>query len=655
MNYNSRIVLYLLTLGVALVTAIPATSAQTAPASKLATSESTELLLDGDDIVTTATRTAQRVSDSPAAVTVISADDIAASGATSIPELLRSVPGVDVMEPNLSQVNVAIRGFNNDYSNTVLVMVDGRRINEDFNDSVFWNTDPILLSRIKRIEIVRGPGSVLYGADAFSGVINIILKTPDELVKENKPGTFVGQYQNHATDFAEGVYTVASKGDDWAATLAAGYHGLTGPHTGQVNQVQDSSSVPIYTLDIQRKTPRGSLLFSVDDAVAKADLSTSLLIPDGKFNTNTVALAYDEDRGANPVTARYYSNVFRFSGSNSFGNAQSNEFDIQQLRPLSVRNSLTYGASYRLNEAKASASGPDSHSEHVSSLFLQLQSQLSSRTTLFAGVRDDVHSVYGTQFSSRASLVDHVSSAQSVRLSYGTAFKAPTYQNEYLDYSSPVLPGLSINYIENTSIKPEQIRSSEAGYRFDLPKGYVGVNVFYNEISDVIVPVPLQFSSAPYPVGIPLEYQFQNQGNAHAAGLEFEGAFPLNYGWSGLANYSYQDEQSDNHASEDFSPHDKVNLVLQSDQNRRVSTYFAGHFVGSSTSGGDNLRPYFTVDARMAYRLGRSQDAWTAALSSTNLLDDTHKEYTDQAGLSQSQEISEPAERSLRVELSGKF
>ena len=130
-------------------------------------------------------------------------------------------------------------------------MVDGRRINEDFHSSVFWVTTPILLSRIKRIEVVRGPGSVLYGADAFSGVINIILKTPSEMAAETKQGTFVGQYESHTTDFAEGSYTVASKNNDLAMTVGAGYHGVTGPYQGQPNRVQDSSSIPIYTLDVE--------------------------------------------------------------------------------------------------------------------------------------------------------------------------------------------------------------------------------------------------------------------------------------------------------------------------------------------------------------------------------------------------------------------
>jgi len=619
------------------------------------TSASTELLFDGDDIVTTATRTAQRLSDSPAAVTVISSEDIRASGATSIPELLRSLPGIDVMEPNQSQQNVTIRGYNSVYANTVLVMVDGRRINEDFNSSVFWNTDPILLSRIKRIEIVRGPESVLYGADAFSGVINIILKTPADLASESKQGAFVGQYENHADQFAEGNITIASKNKDLAVTVGAGYHGTNSQYKGNPDLVEDGSSVPIETIDVQKQTSRGSLLFSADNSDAKEDLATELVIPDGSFHTSSVALAYNEDRGANPVSARYYVSNFRIVGNQSYSSANSGELDIQQQRPVSPFSTLTYGATYRNNRATSTLTGPDTHSEHVGSLFLQDQDQINRSTTLFAGIREDDHSLYGAQISSRLSVVHHTSSANTLRLSYGTAFSAPTFIQNYIDSSLPIEPGLSIDYVDNTNLKPEEISSAEFGYRSELSRAFVGANIFYNKISNIIEPVALQFAPAPFPPGIPTEYMYQNLGTAHADGLEIEGGCPLSPKWNALINYSYQEVKNDNGQTEDFAPHNKVNITLQSGQKARWSQYLSTHFVSATTSNMQSLRAYTTVDAQISYRLGKDEDSWSASLASTNLLDDHHREYVDQSGLAPSLDISAPAVRTIRIVLSGSF
>jgi outer membrane cobalamin receptor len=618
------------------------------------TSATTELLLDGDDIVTTATRTAQKLSESPVAVTVISEDDIKASGATTIPELLRSVPGVDVMEPNQSQLNVSIRGFNSLFSNTVLIMIDGRRVNEGFNTSMFWITDPILLSRIKRIEIVRGPGSVLYGADAFNGVINVILKTPAEMAAESKPGAFVGSYESHTKSFAEASYTVSKK-NDWAMTIGAGNHGITGLYSGHADCVQDSSNVPIFTLDLQKQTPHGSLLFSVDNSDAGADLSSQFVLNNGAFHTTFVSMNYNEDRGANPISARIYENLIRTAAPGFYGQERYGEIDIQQQRQLNECNSLTYGGTYRGDESTSNVDGSTPHKQQINSLFLQEEDQLGSKTTLFAGVRDDDDSAYGTQISSRISLVNHLSPTKSLRVSYGTAFSAPTISDEYEDFSTAIAPGLSTSFVNNTSLQPEKINSTEVGYRVDLPSGYVGLSVFYNNIFDIIVPIVVGFAPPPFPAGIPTEIQYQNQGTAHATGCELEGSHGLSHGWNVLANYSYQNVRDENGQQVAYSPDDKVNLVVQSDQHRRLSSYFAGHYVSNSISNGQTLRAYSTVDARIAYRLGRSQKAWTAALASTNLLDDHHREYLDQAGQSPALAVSERAFRTISVQLSGKF
>lgn len=127
--------------------------------------------------VVTAAKKVQKISEAPAAMYVITEEDIKQSGATTIPDVLRIVPGIDVMEITATDFAINARGFNQEMSNKMLVLIDSRTMYWDFYGLIAWDSFPIALEEIKRIEIVKGPGSALYGANAFSGVINILTKS----------------------------------------------------------------------------------------------------------------------------------------------------------------------------------------------------------------------------------------------------------------------------------------------------------------------------------------------------------------------------------------------------------------------------------------------------------------------------------------------
>ncbi|WP_348223748.1 TonB-dependent receptor [Capsulimonas sp.] len=618
------------------------------------TSADMELLMAGDVMIVTASKTAQHISDSPAAVTVITAEQIQQSGATTIAELMRSVPGADVMEPNKSQANIAIRGFNNVYSNKILVMIDGRSINEDIEGNVFWNTEPLLLSRIARIEVVRGPGSVLYGADAFGGVINIITKTPMELLADGKRMSAAAAYGEHTSTFIEAANTQGKIGD-WAVTVGAGYHGSKGFGDRQPDKVRDSFSTPILTVDAQKQTSRGSLAFSASNSDAKADLSVQTNVEDGNWHTNSFTLTYNEDKGPNPIMARIYRNSLQLKGSEFDLDARIVNVDLQQQRQISARHQLLYGGSYRQGEFQATPTGSGRHSENLASVFIQDQILIDSRTNLFAGVRWDNNSVYGSQVSPRLSVVRHLPKEQTLRLSYGTAFRAPTLLDTFVNYSSPLLPGVNLNIIGNTGLKPEKVSSFEAGYRKDLATGYVGLNLFYNDVTDLIGNTVTQYAPAPYPAGIPTTVQWVNQGKARAVGFELESGFSLPHGAHGLFNYAFQNVTYQNGEQVIYSPHHKINLVLNTDERRRVTGYLAAHFVGASSDPPATLRAYTTVDARLGYRVGGLANPWTVSLSATNLLDDRHSEYVDSLSAMAPSKSAEAQRRTLWFRADGKF
>src|SRR5437899_5034356 len=114
-------------------------------------------------------------------VYVITDEDIRHSGATDIPTLLRRIPGMEVMQMTGADFDVSVRGNNQTAANKLLVLVDGRSIYEDTFGSVFWTLLPVTLPEIKRIEVLKGPASAIYGFNAFDGVVNIVTKSPEEM------------------------------------------------------------------------------------------------------------------------------------------------------------------------------------------------------------------------------------------------------------------------------------------------------------------------------------------------------------------------------------------------------------------------------------------------------------------------------------------
>ena len=130
--------------------------------------------------VTSVSKKEQKLAKTGAAIFVITQEDIRRSGATNIPDLLRMVPGVDVARVDHSNWAVSIRGFNNVYANKVLVLIDGRSVYHPAFSGVLWFAQDVPLEDIERIEVIRGPGGTVWGANAMNGVINIITKSAED-------------------------------------------------------------------------------------------------------------------------------------------------------------------------------------------------------------------------------------------------------------------------------------------------------------------------------------------------------------------------------------------------------------------------------------------------------------------------------------------
>jgi iron complex outermembrane receptor protein len=151
--------------------------------------------------VTSVSKSSQTLLDAPAAVFVLTGEDIMRSGATSIPEALRLVPGVQVARVNANSWAISVRGFNNGLANKLLVLIDGRTVYDPLYSGVYWDIQDTVLEDIDRIEVIRGPGAALWGANAVDGVINIITKQA-----KDTQGTLASGIAGNQDNMGEGRY-----------------------------------------------------------------------------------------------------------------------------------------------------------------------------------------------------------------------------------------------------------------------------------------------------------------------------------------------------------------------------------------------------------------------------------------------------------------
>src|SRR5688500_9407340 len=222
----------LLAAGLLLALASPLHAQGNAPASP--PQDPTERPTFEDQVVVSASRTEEELVNAPAAVTLITNQTIQNSPATNMGDLLRAVPGINVTQTSSRDVNFTTRGATSTLATSQLALVDGRSIYLDFFGMVMWDLVPTNLSEIKRIEVVRGPASAVWGANAMSGVVNVITRTPRELAATAGGNSVVigaGAFNRNVTgrddDTGSLFYVNGSHAravdDRWSYKLSAGY------------------------------------------------------------------------------------------------------------------------------------------------------------------------------------------------------------------------------------------------------------------------------------------------------------------------------------------------------------------------------------------------------------------------------------------------
>ncbi len=438
-----------------------------------------------EEVVVSASRNSSAPVDAPVATTIITAEEIRLSGATNIPDLLRRVPGMSILTMGAGNANLAMRGFNQRISNKLLVLIDGRSAYLDFLGGTFFRTLSIDIQDIERIEIIRGPNSTLYGANAFGGVVNIITKKPEI-------DAFGGQ-----------VHVTAGSGETIMGNARFGGREGILRYSGSIGYEQTSR----YALE---HGDRADLTVTTDDVgLATRSLRANAavrLTPTPTISLGVsggLAYAYDSFMAIGVFRNYWMRGLFsdvRFDaqfgglGIRAFWNSMNAVADqtwVQTGTPVSlatepeahvvdveaiysgtaktgpITHDLAVGAGYRLKTIDWNYIDEPHVEQHLHG-FVEDRITFVPQLAVVAAFRFDQHPLVGFTPSPRGALLIKPTAGQAIRIAAGTAFRTPTFTESYLDLIIPsgVVTGVGINSKGNTELQPENIFSVELGYTF---------------------------------------------------------------------------------------------------------------------------------------------------------------------------------------------
>lgn len=442
-------------------------------------------------VVVTSSRYSQSPLEAPNALTVILGDEIRRSGAHNLAEVLRRVPGLSAMAISPSDYNVGIRGFNSTLANKVLVLVDGRSVYLDFVGATLWSMLSISPSDIERIEVIRGPGAALYGANAFSGVINIITRAPG--AAEDRTSVSL---RGGLPDWSSGDLHLSGKQGKSAYRASVGFERLErwaiDVDPGREDYVQNaqwqdqSSHINRMDARIDQKLGTGFLSLSGGFAGGQAEFEAVGALRDylvdgtNSYLRGDLVLPYDVNlsafwnhtdfraapwtrpTGALDITSHPRSEVFDFSA----------EWAHEFAGNVSHRLNSGLGFRYKTIDWEWLDSA---HKEPHFNVYVQDEIKLRSDLAATLSLRYDRHPVLanlteGSFFdknplSPRAAVVWRLNESRSLRGAVGTAFRTPTFIENYIAQEIPTSnDAVVIVNRGSEQLRAERIFSAEVGY-----------------------------------------------------------------------------------------------------------------------------------------------------------------------------------------------
>jgi iron complex outermembrane recepter protein len=642
----------LLSLATAVLVTIPAWSQETP---KDLGDKSIEDLMSIE--VTSVSKKEQKLSRTAAAIFVITQEDIRRSGATSIPDLLRAVPGLDVAQVNGSTWAISSRGFNDQFANKLLVLIDGRTVYSPLFSGVFWDIQQVPMETIDRIEVIRGPGAAVWGANAVNGVINITSKK----AADTQGGLISGGGGTHEQGFGTALFGGKLGSDTYyRASVDAfdqnhfiGLAGQSGQDDWDMYRTGlrvDSKLSAKDSMTVEGDAYKGSEGEIVPAVISFQPPQPQILDLRQKFGGWDILTRWDHTISSNSQTTLqvYFDRTNRRDVTNG-ESRDTFDLDFQHHIAWGSRQDFVWGLGYRSTSDDIRGSfkvsfNPRTETDQLFSSFVQDEIAIIPQSLYFTiGARLEHNHFSGFGLQPNASLAWVVNNKNMLWGSLSRALRTPARATE-VRFNEAVLPGpnglpLVVSAFGEGS-KNENLLAREIGYRTQLSE-YVSLDLtaFYNSYTDLASEESgtpfLELNPAPIHLVLPIDGANLLHGESHGAemALNWKPArrWTLSSGYSYLQLHVYRDPTSRDATSiksfDGSSPREQAQLRSHLELTPRwkwdASVYFIGRLAASQ------VPSYARLDTGLTWKIA---EKLSLSVVGQNLLHDHHLEFnsTDQ-------------------------
>jgi outer membrane receptor protein involved in Fe transport len=525
-----------------------------------------------ETVVVSASRTEEKLANAPATMSVITATTIQQATSQNFAELLRPIPGVNMTQVSARDINVTSRGATGTLATGLLALLDGRSLYQDMFGFVMWDFLPVNLNEIKQIEVIRGPASAVWGANALYGVVNVITKSPREM--QGTSATFgVGAFGRTSGEgsgpvwYASGTHAQAVN-DRWAYKLSAGFFSqdpLSRP-TGQIpcDRPQvctvPTATYPPYT-NTGTTQPKFDARVDYDyEDGAKLSFTGGVSGTDGIMHSGIgpfdiqggTVMGYGKvSYSKKALRGAFFTNILHGDADNLLARNPLNgqpigfkfdtrtyDVELSNATPLGTHHVFNYGGNLRFNTFDLEIA-PQADNRTEFGAFVQDEMFLSNYFRLTLGARVDRFDYLDDWvFSPRTALLIKPQDNQTIRLSYNRAYRAPSVINNWLStviarpvdlraLGGPANYALPVNIVGNTDLTEQSLDAYEIGYSGVLPNRAVLSAAFYvNNVKEEILfteDINGRYTAANPPANWPLPPAFINF--IYAAGRTLPGRF----------------------------------------------------------------------------------------------------------------------------------
>ena len=602
--------------------------------------------------VTSVSKGEEEFSKVASAIFVLTQDDLRRSGVNSIPEALRMVPGVQVAQIDSSTWAITARGFNSRFANKLLVMINGRSVYSHVFAGVFWDEQDLILEDIERIEVIRGPGGALWGANAVNGVINIITKNSQETL-----GGQVSAGGGNLDRFIGSIRYGEKIGEDAAVRVYGNYRNRSNLDDLQGNPAPDEFESgrggmrvdwdvsESNSLMFQGNLFEGEFAGKTSDAVTSlAPLTTSDVIEDTNVRTSDFITRWKHRfSDTSDMTLQfYYNHDHRNSRILQELSVDTYDIDFQHRFQIGSRHNMLWGLGHRyIHDSFRNSIGisyfPNSNLNYISSAFIQDKIALiQDELYLTLGSKFSINNFTGFEFQPSARLAWTPNERHTVWMAVSRAVRTPSRSGDSGRFNAAVvtLPGPTpaLAVIQGQKdFESENVLATEVGYRLrPHEKLFFDVATFLNIFRDghsFEVEAPFVNSSGV----LELPIVSRNRLDGESFGVELAATWDVVDWWrlNGTFTWLQMDLRKDPISTdqnvvgfEGNDPEFQWNIRSHIDLSSKWEFDQSLYFVDALQS--QQVRSYFRLDLRLGWRPINNIEV---SIVGQNLLDNQHQEW----------------------------